>query len=252
MTDPYSVLGITQSADEETIKKAYRQKCKQYHPDLHPNDPNCEDKFKEVQAAYTEIMRIRSGGAPSQQRSNGYGGGYQNSYGQGGQSQGQDQQYRDPFGGFGFGFDPFGFGFGNAGAGASHSTGQESPEMQGANNYIRNGYYQEALNILNNIPSAEHTARWHYYSALASAGLGSNIRAQNEARTAVQMEPGNYEYQRLLDRLQNPGQSYTTNQQAYTQPGSHMGGNFCLQIWLYMILCNVCSFCCCGGRGRCC
>ena len=48
MTDPYSVLGIQPGADEETIKKAYRQKCKQYHPDLHPNDPTCEDKFKEI------------------------------------------------------------------------------------------------------------------------------------------------------------------------------------------------------------
>ena len=61
MNDPYSVLGITPGADEETIKKAYRQKCKQYHPDLHPDDPTCEDKFKDVQAAYSEVMRMRSG-----------------------------------------------------------------------------------------------------------------------------------------------------------------------------------------------
>ena len=33
MTDPYSVLGITPSADDETIKKAYRKICKEYHPD---------------------------------------------------------------------------------------------------------------------------------------------------------------------------------------------------------------------------
>ena len=65
MNDPYSVLGITPGADEETIKKAYRQKCKQYHPDLHPDDPTCEDKFKDVQAAYSEVMRMRSGGGPS-------------------------------------------------------------------------------------------------------------------------------------------------------------------------------------------
>lgn len=60
MNDPYSVLGITPGADEETIKRAYRQKCKQYHPDLHPDDPTCEDKFKDVQAAYSEVMRMRS------------------------------------------------------------------------------------------------------------------------------------------------------------------------------------------------
>ena len=53
MTDPYSVLGITPGADDETIKKAYRQKCKQYHPDLHPDDPAAEEHFKEVQAAYS-------------------------------------------------------------------------------------------------------------------------------------------------------------------------------------------------------
>lgn len=79
-------------------------------------------------------------------------------------------------------------------------------------------------------------------------GLGNNIRAQNEARTAVDMEPGNYEYQNLLDRLQNPGRAYSTYQQAYTQPGSRQHGmNFCLQAWLYLMLCNLCSICCCGG-----
>ena len=45
------------------------------------------------------------------------------------------------------------------------------------------------------------------------------------------MEPGNYEYQNLLDRLQNPGRTYRTYQQTYTQPG---GGNplvrFCLTL----------------------
>ena len=51
MNDPYSVLGITPSATEEEIKKAYRSKCKEFHPDLHPGDAAAEDKFKEVQAA---------------------------------------------------------------------------------------------------------------------------------------------------------------------------------------------------------
>lgn len=241
MTDPYSVLGIQPGADEETIKKAYRQKCKQYHPDLHPDDPTCEDKFKEVQAAYSEIMRLRSGGGPRQGQS-GYGqssaGGY-SGYGR------QSTGYQDPFG-FGFGFDPFGFG----GYETRSNTGRESPEMQAANNYIRNGYYTEALNVLNSVPVADRTARWHYYAALANSGLGNNINAQNEARTAVNMEPNNFEYQRLLDRLQNPGRTYSTYQQAYTQPGSRMQqGNFCLQAWLYLMMCNLCSICCCGGRG---
>ena len=244
MTDPYSVLGIQPGADEETIKKAYRQKCKQYHPDLHPDDPTCEDKFKEVQAAYSEIMRERSGGGARQSYGPGAGGSAGGYGGQGGYS-GQGRQYQDPFG-FGFGFDPFGFG----GYETRSNTGRESPEMQAANDYIRNGYYTEAMNVLNGIPTGQRTARWHYYAALASSGLGNNIRAQAEARTAVEMEPNNYEYQRLLDRLQNPSRSYTTYQQAYTQPGSRMQqGNFCLQAWLYLMVCNLCSICCCGRGG---
>lgn len=244
MTDPYSVLGIQPGADEETIKKAYRQKCKQYHPDLHPDDPTCEDKFKEVQAAYSEIMRLRSGGGNRQQSQSGYGQSRSSgSYGGYGQ---QNAGYQDPFGFGGFGFDPFGFG----GYETRSNTGRESPEMQAANNYIRNGYYTEALNVLNSVPTADRTARWHYYAALANSGLGNNINAQNEARTAVNLEPNNYEYQRLLDRLQNPGRTYSTYQQAYTQPGSRMQqGNFCMQAWLYLIMCNLCSICCCGRGG---
>ena len=108
MTDPYSVLGISPGADDETIKKAYRQKCKQYHPDLHPNDPSAEEKFKEVQAAYSEIMRRKQGGGQSgyQQRSASGG-----SYGYGSQ---KPVRRRLPGGppSAGFGFGPLsGFGF---------------------------------------------------------------------------------------------------------------------------------------------
>ena len=63
----------------------------------------------------------------------------------------------------------------------------------------------------------------HYYAALANQGLGNNIRAQEEARTAVSMEPNNYAYQNLLDQLQSPGRSYTSYQQPYAQPSGSPG-----------------------------
>lgn len=50
--DYYKVLEISEQADEEQIKQAYRKQAKKYHPDLHPNDAKAEEKFKDVVEAY--------------------------------------------------------------------------------------------------------------------------------------------------------------------------------------------------------
>lgn len=50
--DYYEVLGVEKGASEEELKKAYRRLAKQYHPDLHPNDKEAEEKFKEINEAY--------------------------------------------------------------------------------------------------------------------------------------------------------------------------------------------------------
>ena len=50
--DPYKVLGISQNATQDEIKKAYRRKAREYHPDLHPNDPAATQKMNEVNQAY--------------------------------------------------------------------------------------------------------------------------------------------------------------------------------------------------------
>ena len=63
--DPYSVLGVSRDASEEEIKKAYKALSRKYHPDANINNPNkdqAEEKFKEIQAAYQQIMKERTEG----------------------------------------------------------------------------------------------------------------------------------------------------------------------------------------------
>ncbi len=50
--DYYEVLGLQKGASDDEIKKAFRKMAKQYHPDLHPDDKECEAKFKEINEAY--------------------------------------------------------------------------------------------------------------------------------------------------------------------------------------------------------
>ena len=65
MMNPYQVLGISPGASDDEIKKAYRALSRKYHPDANVNNPNkaqAEEKFKEVQQAYDQIMKEKQSG----------------------------------------------------------------------------------------------------------------------------------------------------------------------------------------------
>src|ERR1035437_98559 len=53
--DPYEVLGVERAAEEQQVKKAFRQLARELHPDVNAHDPDAEEKFKEAAEAY-EIL----------------------------------------------------------------------------------------------------------------------------------------------------------------------------------------------------
>lgn len=238
MRDPYSVLGVSRDASEEEIKKAYKALSRKYHPDANINNPNkdqAEERFKEIQAAYQQVMKERTEGYSS---AGGYGGGGQGGYGPG--------QGFGGFGGYGAGQGFGGFGFG--GYGQSQNTGYEDNQhLRAAGNYIRSGYYKEARTTLDDMPVRERSARWYYYSAIAHSGLGNNVAALEHARQAAALEPDNSDYRQLVLQFENGGSWYQQRQAMYGYPASG-GGNFCLKLCAANIICNLC----CGGSGYCC
>ena len=228
INDPYKVLGVPQSATSEEIKKAYRQKAKEYHPDLHPNDPNAIHKMNEVNEAYDmltnpEKYAARRAQQQRQQSQNTYGG-----FGYGSQSSqrtGSSQSYggyqgpggwASDFSGFDFG-DIFGFGFGNT---QQYNTSPQpesgdSREILNAVSAIRSNRYQDALNILSHITSNFRNARWYYLSAVANSGLGNTILAVDHMQKAVQMDPNNRMYHQLLQNYRQAGQTYENNARGF-------------------------------------
>ena len=213
--DPYKVLGVSRSATDEEIKKAYRQLSRKYHPDANVGNPNqaaYEEKFKEVQQAYDLIMDQRQGKAP---------GGYQ-------------QPGAGDFWGFG--------GFGGYGGQTAQSESQDEQYMRSALNYIQNGYFREGLNVLEQVK--ERKGPWYYYSAIANYRVGNNAAALEHAKTACAFEPDNYYYADLLNQLQGGGARYQQRSAAYGgNPSMRRGNSYMGQ------LCGtfLCVSLCCGN-----
>lgn len=203
--DPYKVLGVSRDASDEEIKKAYRKLAMKYHPDRNPGDETAAKKMQEINAAYDQLTNPEKNYRASGQSYGGYG------YG-------------------GYGYDPFG---------GRQQRPSGDQYQQAAENYIRFGRFQEALNVLN--ACTEKNARWYYLSALANDGLGNQVTALEHIKRAVSMDPGNGEYLQVLEIIQQGGGVYRNRAQQFR--GFTVNGFPCSWCsWLIM-------WWCCFGRG---
>lgn len=210
--DPYKVLGVTPDTPPDEIKKAYRRLAKRYHPDLHPDDPECARKMNEINAAYDQINNPQK----YQRQQPNWGGGAASS---------------NPFGG-GYGYQQRQYQYQN------YTTHGDSPVFQSAWRCVQTGNYQEALNLLSQVDPRERTARWYYLSGIANNSLGNKILALQQLQQAVRMEPNNLEYQITLQQIQMSGQFYQQQSSNFCTMGGQ--SSWCLYLCMLNILCNCC------------
>ena len=220
MSDPYQILGVDRSADDDEIKKAYHDLARKYHPDKYRDSDLAdlaEEKMKEINAAYDRIRKERAEGGSRQDT--GYGG---SSAGYG--STGS-------YGGTGYG------GY----SGSRGYTGAGAEQFAAVRSYINQNRIAEAEAVLTGMGAELRGAEWHFLIGCVMVRRGNYADAGRHFDYACEREPYNEEYQNAREALRRRSATYT---QTEFSPGC---GSLCTAL----LCADCCQSLCCGSRGGC-
>ena len=224
MNNPYKILGVSPEADDEEIKKAYREMARKYHPDRYSDSDLADlagEKMKEINAAYEEILRLREGGAAA----NGAGFGAGTAH---------DSTREQAYGSFEGGQRT------NMGGGTNYHSQSYSAEAKSKFTLIRNcinqGNITEAERLLEEIDGADRGAEWVFLLGCIQLHKGFYVDAQRSFETAYRMEPTNNEYWQFKEKMHQKASGFGGGYQT-----SSGGCDWCTTL--------ICADCCCECMG---
>lgn len=209
MMDPYKILGVSPSDDDETIKQAYRELVRKYHPDKYANTDLAEmanEKMKEINAAYEQIQEQRRN--QQQGTHSFYGTDYDSS---------QQQSY-------GYTGD------------SAHSA-----EFARIRALINSGNLDDAQALLRNLPESGRGAEWHFLMGCVLLRRGYLLDAQNHLDRACRLDPYNSEYRIVANRLRTQTAAAAGGYRTTTTSGGCSECDICSSL--------ICADCCCECMG---
>lgn len=245
--NPYRVLGVSPADDDETIKRAYRDLARKYHPDRY-RDSDLSDlageKMSEINAAYEEIMRQRSGGAGTgentrREAGRPYEGEWRDTT-RGGdfrdepKSRGERQEHRRHRNENPHEFD---------GSGAAYQAQNYSAEARSKFTLIRNcinsGNISEAERLLDEIDAADRGAEWVFLTGCVQLRKGFYVDAEHSFEEAYRMEPTNNEYWTFKEKMHSRARGFGGGYE--TRSGGCSTCDVCSSL--------ICADCCCECMG---
>ena len=175
MNDPYKILGVSPTASDEEVKKAYLSLAKKYHPDKYAGSELADlaaEKMKEVNSAYDMITQMRKSGENTSGQSTG-----NNTY--------------NTYGNY-------------------NRSSSWDPKFANIRRMVNSGNIDAAEQALNAMGVADRTAEWNFLMGCVCIRRGFYADAQRYLDIACSLDPYNAEYRMAKDGLQRRAQGFGT------------------------------------------